>query len=165
MGETSVDTKREIESVRDDISATVGELERRAKSLLDLKAQAEQHPAAVGAVGFGVLAGLLVIGYNAVADYRESRRPVNRLKRRAGGLRDEVEERWSRARDSMPYGVYVGRNPQEAETGPSNPGMVKSLLWMGLSAGSVALFGLLARRASAQVWQLVMREPPPTQKA
>ena len=47
----------------------------------------------------------------------------------------------------------------------SEPGAVKTLLWMGLSAGSLAAAGLLARRISSAVWGAVLREPPPTSKA
>ena len=43
MGETSVDTQREIDSLRDDLSATVGELERRAKRATDIKAHVQEH--------------------------------------------------------------------------------------------------------------------------
>ena len=166
MGETSADTQREIESLRNDISAAVEELERRARGLTDLKAQAEAHPAAVGVVGFGLLGGLAVLGANAVANYRESRKPVNRLKRRADELREEVGGRLSRTRERMPYGVYVMRNrgDEPHDVAQSEPSMLKTLMWMGLTAGMVALFGLLARRASVMVWQTIMREPPPTSK-
>jgi membrane protein len=44
------------------------------------------------------------------------------------------------------------------------PGVVKNLLWMGLSSGTVAVAGLLARRAGSGIWKVVMREPPPTSK-
>ena len=118
-------------------------------------------------LSFGLLAGLAVAGYNAVADFRERRKPANRLKRRAGALREEVGGRLSRTREAMPYGVYVMRNrPDDApDTAGGDPGMLKTLLWMGLSAGMLALFGILARRVSASVWQAVMGEPPPTSKA
>lgn len=166
MGETSADTQREIESLRNDISAGVEELERRAKSLTDLKTQAEEHPAVLGALGFGLLSGVAVLGYNAVANYRESRKPVNRFKRRADELREEVGGRLSRTREKMPYGVYVMRNrgDEPADAAQTDPGMLKNLLWLGLTAGMVALFGLLARQAAVFVWQTVMREPPPTSK-
>ncbi len=164
MGETSADTQREIESVRDDVSAIVEELERRARRAVDLRAQAAEHPQAVGLVGFGVLAGLAVLGYNAVSDYRESRKPVNRLKRRARGAREDLGERWSRTRESLPLSVSLHREDEPVGTASREPGMVKKLLWMGLTAGTIALFGLLARRFSSTIWELVMREPPPTAK-
>lgn len=106
-------------------------------------------------------------GYNAVVDFRERRKPVNRIKRRAGELRDEVGGRLSRTRDSMPYGVYVMRNPsnEAPDAHRSDPGMIKTLLWMGLSAGMLAVAGILARRLTASIWQAIMHEPPPTSKA
>ena len=105
-------------------------------------------------------------GYNAVADYRESRKPVNRLRRRASGLREDVGERLSRTRERMPYGVYVMRNrPDEpADAHQGEPSFVKNMLWLGLTAGMVAICGILARRMSAAIWQAVMHEPPPTSK-
>jgi len=165
MGETSADTQREIESLRDDIARTVEELERRTRRLVDLRAQAEAHPTALGVVGLGVLAGLGVVAYNAVSGYRESRRPVNRLKRRAGDVADEFGERWSRTREAMPYRLVRNyREDESVDTSRQEPGMLKKLLWMGLSAGAIALAGLLARRVSSTIWEMVMHEPPPTAK-
>ncbi len=163
MGETSADTQREIESLRDDIARTVEELERRARRLVDIRAQAEEHPTALGVAGLGVLAGIALVAYNAVADYRENRRPVNRLKRRAGDVADEFGERWSRTREAIPYRfVKNSRGDEPVDASRQEPGMVKKLLWMGLSAGAIALAGLLARRVSSAVWEAVMKEPPPT---
>jgi hypothetical protein len=167
MGETSVDTQREIESLRDDLSATVAELERRAKRAVDVKTQVQEHPAVVGLLGLGILAGLAVLAYNAVSDYRESRKPVNRLKRRAGEAREDLGERWGRAREAAPIRISrrsSDREDESVETRAQEPGMVKKILWAGLTAAIVALFGLLARRASSVLWESLMREPPPTSK-
>jgi hypothetical protein len=133
---------------------------------MDLKVQAEEHPAAIGVLGFGLLAGLTVAGYNAVSEYRESRKPVNRLRRRAHDVREDLGGRLARTRERMPYGVYVMRNRSDepSDTHQGEPGMVKTMLWMGLTAGMVALCGLLARRMSATIWQAIMHEPPPTSK-
>jgi membrane protein len=56
--------------------------------------------------------------------------------------------------------------PAGPEVNGSGPqaGVLKNLLWTGLSAGSLALAGLAARRISSAVWGMVMREPPPTGK-
>jgi hypothetical protein len=165
MGETSFDTQREIESIRDDIARTVEELERRARRLVDLRAQAEQHPAAIGVIGFGLFAGLTAVAYNAVAGYRESRKPVNRLRRRAGDVADDVGERWSRTQERLPYRlVRNSREDESVDASREEPSMLKKLLWMGLSAGAIALAGLLARRVSSAIWEAVMHEPPPTAK-
>lgn len=119
----------------------------------------------MGAVGFGLLAGLAVVGYNAVADYRESRKPVNRMKRRAGAVAEDLGERWSRTREAMPYRVVRNRREDESvDASREEPGMIKKLLWLGLTAASIALAGLLARRFSSAIWEAVMGEPPPTAK-
>jgi hypothetical protein len=165
MGETSADTQREIESLRDDIARTVEELERRARRLVDFRSQAEKHPAALGVLGFGVFAGLTAVAYNAVAGYRESRKPVNRLKRRAGDVADEVGERWSHTRERIPYRlVRNDREDEPLDASRAEPSRMKKLLWMALSAGAIALAGILARRASSAIWEAVMHEPPPTAK-
>ena len=113
----------------------------------------------------GLLAGVAVLAYNVVSDLRESRKPVNRARRRGRELAEELEERWSRTRDRLPLQVSINaQRKDDAVDSKQNPGMVKSLLWMGLTAGSVALFGLLARRFSSAIWEMLMREPPPTAK-
>jgi hypothetical protein len=43
--------------------------------------------------------------------------------------------------------------------------MIKKLLWTVLTAGSLALAGLIARRVSTSLWQAVMHEAPPTEAA
>jgi membrane protein len=42
--------------------------------------------------------------------------------------------------------------------------VVKTVLWSGLSAGALALTGVLMRRTSAALWQFLLHEPPPTNK-
>jgi hypothetical protein len=169
MGQTSADTQREIESLRDELSATVAELERRARRVVDWRAQAQEHPAALSVVGLGLLAGVAVLAYNAVSEYRESRKPINRAKRRAGSMAGEVRDRWGRAREAMPVQVSRrnrdgNREDESVDTTAQEPGMIKKVLWAGLTAGVIALFGLLARRASSALWQMIMKEPPPTAK-
>ena len=61
--------------------------------------------------------------------------------------------------------VESHRAPIATPSEPQDPGLVKKLLWMGLSAGALAAAGLLARRTSAALWQGLWREPPPTSKA
>jgi hypothetical protein len=165
MGETSADTQREIESLRERVSETVGELERRARRTFNLKAQAEAHPGAVSIVGVGLLGGIGLAAFNAVSGYRESRKPINRVRRRGREVADDLGERWTRTRDRLPLQVYVTNDRKDdAVDTKQDPGILKTLLWMGLTAGTVALFGLLARRVSSAIWELVMREPPPTSK-
>jgi hypothetical protein len=42
------------------------------------------------------------------------------------------------------------------------PDAVKKVLWAGLVSGTMALGTIAARRASAGVWRVVLREDPPT---
>jgi hypothetical protein len=103
------------------------------------------------------------VAYNVVAGYRESRKPVNRLKRRAGEVADEVGERWGHTREKIPYRlVRNAREDEPVDASPEEPSMVKKLFWMALSAGAIALAGILARRVSSAIWEAVMHEPPPT---
>jgi hypothetical protein len=52
-----------------------------------------------------------------------------------------------------------GRN--RSKGGPKSSGALKTLMWAGLSSGSMALAGLVAHKASAMVWKAVSNEPPP----
>jgi membrane protein len=54
--------------------------------------------------------------------------------------------------------------PSAARRLPSGRGPVKQVLWAGLTAASVAVTGLAARRLSSSLWAAVLHEPPPTSK-
>jgi len=104
--------------------------------------------------------------YNAIGSYRESRKPVNRLKRRAADLTEDVGARWQRASGRLPVRVSINtaHEDETMDTRGQDPGMVKKILWMALSAGAIAIAGLLARRFASVIWESVMQEPPPTAK-
>jgi len=114
----------------------------------------------------GTLAGSSALAYNALHSYRERKKPVNRLKRRAADLADDVGTRWRRTSEHLPVRVSVNTAGEDdaMDSRGQDPGMFKKLLWMGLSAGAIALAGLLARRVASMVWEKVMNEPPPTAK-
>jgi hypothetical protein len=40
---------------------------------------------------------------------------------------------------------------------------LKKLIWTGLSAGSIALMGIIAHRLTSGVWESVFHEPAPGQ--
>ena len=40
--------------------------------------------------------------------------------------------------------------------------MFKNLMWTILTAGSLAITGIIARKLSTTVWQALMHEEPPT---
>jgi membrane protein len=42
-----------------------------------------------------------------------------------------------------------------------DPGALKKLIWTGLSAGSIALMGVIAHRFTASLWKTVFHEPAP----
>jgi hypothetical protein len=63
--------------------------------------------------------------------------------------------------ETVRYGNDRERVPVRSK---EKPGMIKNLLWMGLTAGALAISGLLARRLCTAVWEAVMHEPPPTAK-
>jgi hypothetical protein len=42
------------------------------------------------------------------------------------------------------------------------PDALKKVMWAGLVSGSMAVTGLAARRASAEIWRGILREDPPT---
>jgi len=164
VGETSVQLERELVGVRDGISATVEELERRAKMAVDLKGQVRERPALVGGASLALLGGASLLTLRAVGQYREARRPINRWRRVAHHLVDELVQRVDQTQDSLEAVRHRDGRGQVPVRSKEKPGMIKNLLWMGLNAGTLALAGLLARRVATMVWEGVMREPPPTAK-
>jgi membrane protein len=64
------------------------------------------------------------------------------------------------------HAAAVSRNGRKrSKRGPKSSGTMKSLMWVGLSSGSMALAGLVANKASAMVWKAVSNEPPPIKKS
>jgi hypothetical protein len=171
LGATSVDTQREIEEIRKDISSAVSELEARLVHAASPKTYVElarENPAAV--VGMGV-AGLGVAGAfvaRSIFEARRRNRPAERLRRTVQDVAEGFAEQLERARESLPIGARTnttdtseGGGTQLQVTG-SQPSMVKRLLWAALVAGMMAAGGLLARRVSTALWRQLMREDPPT---
>jgi hypothetical protein len=163
MGQTSADAQREIEFVRDDLAATLGELERRARGLIELPSRASASPAARAGAGFIVAAGVVLLVQRFIAANRERQSRSQQLQRQARKLSSGLGDTFDQARAAFPYTIQRRDREESAMEMPrQQPSMGKSLLWMALTAGVVALFGLLARRVSAAVWQAVMHEAPPT---
>jgi membrane protein len=61
-------------------------------------------------------------------------------------------------------GAGLGHPSQDGSLTNQGPGIVKTLLWTGLTAGATAATGLVARRVTSGVWEKFMHEPPPTSK-
>ena len=123
-----------------------------------------ERPALVSGAGLALLGGASLLTFRAVGRYREARRPINRWRRVAHQLVDELVRRVDQTQDSLEAVRHRDGRGQVPVRSKEKPGMIKSLLWMGLTAGMLALAGLLARRVSSVVWESVMREPPPTAK-
>jgi len=131
--------------------------------VVDLKGRVRERPAVVGGASLALLGGASLLTFRAVARHREARRPVNRWRRLAHQLVDELD-RLDRTQDALEVVRYRDGHGRAPARSKEKPGMIKKLLWMGLTAGTLALAGLLARRVSSMIWEIVMREPPPTAK-
>ena len=98
-------------------------------------------------------------------------RVTEEARAKQGIAHEETVERAARgqraARDPAPASR---RNGKAAAAGTAahasvrKRNRVKKLLWTGLVSGSHAVGGVLAHRASATVWKMVMRQPPPNRK-
>jgi hypothetical protein len=127
-----------------------------------LKEQARDRPALVGGATVLLIGGASALIVRTIVKQRQARRPVNRWRRRLHGWLDDLGEQVDQTHDRIEAARFGdgrrGSNMQE------KPGMIKNLLWMGLTAGMIALAGLVARRLSSVIWEAVMHEPPPTSK-
>ncbi|MCC6179940.1 MAG: hypothetical protein IT305_31890 [Chloroflexi bacterium] len=171
MGATAADTQREIEEIRKDVTSAVREVKRRIARVTDLRLyarKAEEHPAAVVGAALGAAGVVAAVVMRQVVERRRRNRPSERLRRTVHGAADELGERLERAREALPMRMRMGARGDDMDLAKgghlaeNKPGMVKRLLWSGLAAGMMALGGLLARRLSAMVWRMAMREEPPT---
>lgn len=156
MGETAVETRREVEALRDEVSQIVDELERRGREALDVRVQATRHPAASGALAVGLGGGLSYLIYSAVSQARQRREEQARLQGRAGRWLAALRQRWE------PIVQNTARDRRQARRAAGGEAsMHKRILWAAMSAVLVALATLLARRMSALLWERTMRERPP----
>ncbi len=143
MGEKPAELQREIEDLRREASFAVEELEHRLRRATDVQAQAEDHPYVAGAALLGLLAGIGFFSYRFVVNHREQSTPVARLRQRVASTAHSIERQ----------AEYVDERRK--------PNMLKRVLWAMLSAGTVALAGLLAKRLMASLWTTAMHESPP----
>jgi hypothetical protein len=146
MGQTPAELQREIEDLRREATFAVEELEHRLRRATDIQAQVEDHPYIAGGALLGLLAGIGFFSYRLVANRRRPATSVATLRQRVAGAVHKVEQ----AKDVEGLGA---------------PSMLKRVLWAMLSAGTVALAGLLAKRLAASLWMTAMHESPPDKTA
>jgi hypothetical protein len=137
MGATPEDTEREITRLRGDMSAAIGEVERRLRGGLrgaattearistlrageDALIRARENPTLLGVAGV-VAAGAVAYGAFAIINgLRERNRPQNRLKRGVKQVRSELSERVSEGMEvsrrqierALPQGVLLKLEPE-----------------------------------------------------
>lgn len=218
MGANPEDTQREIDALRSDASAALDELQSRlsggvqgvmgtdtrvsadrTRQDVATRAQAaaesafeavEENPSILGVAGVVTVAAVGYGVYAAVNRWRESRKPQNRLRRRAHDVQEDVKERFEKqfenarklAEEARRRGLLVridrdgnGKDRQfvrvtgarldlpETEKGKRSD-VLKKLLWAATLALFMATGGVLARRAAGGLWRATLREDPPTEK-
>ncbi|MGI9145017.1 MAG: hypothetical protein ACR2IK_00455 [Chloroflexota bacterium] len=113
MGATPADTEREITRLRGDMTAAVGEIERRvrrgvrgvasgearvtsARAREDVVERVRDNPTLLGVAGVVVTGAVAYGAYALVNTLRERRKPQNRLRRGVRNVRDELSGRVER---------------------------------------------------------------------
>jgi hypothetical protein len=142
MGETPADTEREINRLRDDMTAALQELEKRVsggvrgvaaaearitsiRTTEEVVARARENPTLLGVAGV-VAAGAVAYGaYALINGMRERRKPTSRLKRGVKHVRGELSETAERLaerleqrrrqleRGLLPSGVALKLEPED----------------------------------------------------
>lgn len=173
MGQTAAQTKREVDALRSEISEIVEELERRGRAMVDVRSRVadvrsnvSDHPATAALVAVGVAWTLGAVVVLAMRAAQRRRAEQTRLDRRAMEALEMLSERWPPARRGAEVAEMLrSRNGRREVRVGREPGLVRRLLWAGLTAALMALGSMLARRLSQSVWQRAMREQPPEKVA
>ncbi|HEX3244337.1 MAG TPA: hypothetical protein VHX16_02930 [Chloroflexota bacterium] len=182
MGQTAADTQREITGLRLEITDAASELDKRVTELLDVRSRAgeamdwglrmvEEKPRVVAGIGAGLALGTVLLTANSIKARRKRKTAAARLaafrESSQGQAARIVEDAVAQARALLGASGATLTNlaesePAEQKITTSEPSMVKKLIWTALTAGSLALAGIVARKLSASVWQAIMHEEPPT---
>jgi hypothetical protein len=164
MGETAVETRREIDQLRSEMTQLIEELEQRARLAADVRAQVAANPVVVGLLGAALTSALGGTVFIALRSRQRKQEEEARIDHRAaellGLLRKHVKP---------PVSVEIvtdDRDPRrrrERHRAPParDPGAIKKVLWAALTAGLMALATMLARRLTETVWERAMHEVPP----
>ncbi|MFN0074339.1 MAG: hypothetical protein ACKVVP_22895 [Chloroflexota bacterium] len=182
MGKTAADTQREIVALRLEITDAAGELDRRVTRLLDVRARlneagnwamkmVDERPEVIAKAGAGAALGAVMLGIGAIRNGRRKKSAAARLAAFKESSQEEaarrIEEAITQARELLASGgaavasLNTDRGSQNHST-DSEPSMLKKLIWTALTAGSLALAGIIARKLSVSLWQAVMHEEPPS---
>jgi hypothetical protein len=193
MGATPEDTKREIDGLRDDMTAAIDELERRLRGGLSsvqsgevlsvAESTAADKPTLLGVVGVVAVAAVGYGVYAGISRWRASRTPEGRIKRTVRGVRHDIEEKLEGPRkqleEARKRGVLLKLEPADSgytrlvdakldalpDKNKGRKDMIKKLIWAGLLSIFMAVSSVLARRAAGGVWRATVREDPPTEKS
>ena len=138
MGATPADTEREINNLRGDMTAAIGEVERRLRGGLrgvataearissvrageDALSRARENPTLLGVAGV-VAAGAVAYGaYTLINGMRQRNKPANRLKRGVQQVAEDLSERVGEGVESsrrqleqaLPRGVLLKLEPED----------------------------------------------------
>ena len=183
MGQTAADTQREIEGLRLEITDAASELDKRVTEMLDVRARAndvkgwalrmvEERPKVVAGIGGGIALGTVFLAANSVRSRRKQKTAAARLAAFRESSQGEatrlVEEALAQARVLLAASGTSLTNLATSDSSnnepiiKSEPSMVKKIIWTALTAGSLAVAGIVARKISTSVWQAIMHEEPPT---
>lgn len=156
MGETSTDTKREIEDLRAETTTLIVSIEGRVRHALDLRAQIREHPGIAAGVGIGLSAGLGLVTF---AVYRRVQ------ERRSARWKAQQRLRWAAEHfaEGLPFrpGGPDGRFDLGNMRVEKEPNLAQRLAWTMLATGGSALASYLARQLTDSLWQKGFGEPPP----
>lgn len=97
MGEATSDLEHQIVEARTEMALVIDELQQRARALLNVRRQAEDHPTAVRAVGGALVLALGLGTFTLLRPIRKERTLTGRLKRFS-----------HKVRDYLPINIYVG---------------------------------------------------------
>jgi hypothetical protein len=182
MGQTAADTQREIDSLRLEITDAASELDKRVTEMLNVPARAndlknwtlrmvQERPKAVAGVGAGIALGAALLTANSIRSRKRKRTAAARLAAFQESAHGEaarlIEDAVSQARGLLAASGSTLTNlaavePDQKPVAQSEPSMLKKLIWTALTAGSLAIAGIVARKLSTSIWQAIMHEEPPT---
>jgi hypothetical protein len=210
MGASAERTEHEIGRLREDMNASLREMQRRLQGGVSgimgpnlrarrrelagsveaqarsVQGQARQNPGPLAVAGVVAAAA---VGYGvvwAVGRWRESRRPVRRLRRGAAGIRGTLQQRVAESLQHLDQlrrggvllkveedkGGYLrvtdarlGPEPPKKPAKETTTDVVKRLVWALVLSISMALGSVFARRIATLVWESTVKEQPPDKNA